>query len=349
MYSFYPGPSQTHEFLAYDLLQAHSSGLLSVNHRSTLGMELILDCKQAVKKYFDLPKNYEVYLLGSATECWETIAQSFPSHTFGFLSNGAFGKKWCDYTQKLVKQKPSHVVFDHNETPPIEQLPIADILCLTHCETSNGTELSNEFLTNARATFAGLICLDATSSMAGKSIPFAEVDITFASVQKCFGLPAGMAVMILSPNAIESVAKNDPNKHYNSLRFMGENFKLNQTPFTPNMLGIYLLKTHLERAESQLLVYSRLKSQAALWYTFLENHAHLKPLVNLSLVRSQTVIAVACDQPQVLHTIFDKTEKAGFQQGKGYGPWANNSFRIANFPAHSTDKIEALKTILLDV
>jgi phosphoserine aminotransferase len=48
-----------------------------------------------------------------------------------------------------------------------------------------------------------LIAVDATSSMAGVELDWQSADIWFASVQKCFGLPAGMAVMVCSPRALQ--------------------------------------------------------------------------------------------------------------------------------------------------
>jgi phosphoserine aminotransferase len=122
----------------------------------------------------------------------------------------------------------------------------ADVVCLTHNETSNGTHLKQWNTILAKYPDA-LIAVDATSSMAGVELDWQSADIWFASVQKCFGLPAGMAVMVCSPRALQYAESIGDRKYYNSLLFMNDNFKKYQTHYTPNVLEIYLLSKILEQ------------------------------------------------------------------------------------------------------
>jgi phosphoserine aminotransferase len=107
--------------------------------------------------------------------------------------------------------------------------------------------------------------------MAGVELDWQSADIWFASVQKCFGLPAGMAVMVCSPKALQYAEIIGDRKYYNSLLFMNDNFKKYQTHYTPNVLEIYLLSKILEQIPdiSETLLELKLKQKNGM--IFLKN------------------------------------------------------------------------------
>ncbi len=102
MLSFYPGPSKIYPQVKSFLNDAVESGILSVNHRSSVFQDL---CKKTVTELgikLEIPQDYSVYFVSSATECWEIISQSFIEKESTHLFNGSFGKKWFDITKKLI-------------------------------------------------------------------------------------------------------------------------------------------------------------------------------------------------------------------------------------------------------
>ncbi|MCU0355522.1 MAG: alanine--glyoxylate aminotransferase family protein, partial [Cytophagales bacterium] len=135
------------------------------------------------------------------------------------------------------------------------------------------------------------------------------------------------------------------NRFYNSFNFMRDNALKLQTHYTPNVLGIYLLMRVMEQVENASTIAIRLQKQAAAWYGFFDNHAILKPLVTNPAVRSDTVIAVTSDE-SIIRATKKRAETAGITLGNGYGTWKNNTFRIANFPAISTEEINSLMALL---
>jgi len=57
-------------------------------------------------------------------------------------------------------------------------------------------------------------------------------------VQKVFGLPAGLGVLILSPKAIEKEIRAKGEMAVNSFKFHAREFKrLSDGHYTPNVLG----------------------------------------------------------------------------------------------------------------
>lgn len=334
MITFYPGPSKIYPQVADYAAEACRSGIVSMNHRSPEFMAITEGAIRGVKAKMNVPDDYHVALVSSATECWEIVAQSLTRQTSLHPYSGAFGKKWMEYAHRL---KPMH------------QPDEADVLCIVQNETSNGTQVRMPVLAQFRREFPdALIAVDAVSSMAGIVLDWSLADVWFASVQKCFGLPAGLAVFIYSPRALARAEEIGENDHYNSLLFLHENFAKFQTPYTPNGLGIYLLNRVLEQVPPIADVDALTKKRAADWYAFFEQKMTDSPfhlLVSDPLQRSDTVIAVEGTETAI-STLKKEAKQAGILLGSGYGDWKNTTFRIANFPAISDEEIDTLKAFL---
>ena len=346
MITFYPGPSKVYPQIEQYLSDAYQSGILSVNHRSEPFMVMLKETIETMKLKLEIPAEYEIYFCSSATECWEIIAQSLVETKSLHVYNGAFGEKWMEYTQK-IKPASDGLFFDFNALPEISDIIAdqdSDVICLTHNETSNGTALPYSFFVDLRSQTEKVITVDATSSMAGVVFPWKDADVWYASVQKCFGLPAGLSVMVVSPKAVQQAEKIGERGHYNSLLFIRDNFLKFQTPYTPNALGIYLAGRVMHQVESLSLISGKVKKRAESWYRFL-SEAGFKILVENEEVRSDTVIAVAGEK-QNIAAIKKAAKENGILLGNGYGAWKETSFRIANFPAITPDEITRLKDFL---
>lgn len=347
MISFYPGPSRVYDGVPRWTAEAFRKGILSMNHRSEAFMSLVKETTALLQRKLRVPRDYTVLYVSSATECWEIIAQSLVDKASVHAYNGAFGEKWFRYTQKLVPSSRASV-FDFQKPLDVNSLDMrgADVLCLTHNETSNGTALSPHVLQESRTRFPdALIAVDATSSMAGVHLDFNLADVWFASVQKCFGLPAGLAVLLCSPRAVATAARLGKTNHYNSLPFQFEMIRKNQTTHTPNVLGIYLLNRSLAAAPSIRSIDAAIRKRAHAWVKFFSQHPSLSLLVADPAVRSATVFTVSAS-PASLSKLKVAAKRKGLLLGDGYGDWKPATFRIANFPAHKPSEISKLMAFL---
>ena len=348
MITFYPGPSKVYPQVGEYLQDAFTEGILSVNHRSAACMTLVKDAIALLHQKLNIPTDYHIYFVSSATESWEIIAQSLVATSSYHFFNGAFGKKWHEYTQKLGIQAFA-LPFDLNESPTMPRgIMPRTICCFTHNETSNGTTLQNAVLHEyqvLRQHQAVLLAVDATSSMGGVELDWLLADVWFASVQKCFGLPAGLGIMVCSPQAIQRATELEERAHYNSLLSIHENFLSYQTHYTPNVLGIYLLKRVMEQVDNISAVAAFTKTRAISWYKFIENQTSLQLLVTNNSLRSDTVITIK-GTPEAINSIKSKCLQQGITLGNGYGDWKDLTFRIANFPAIEALEIEKLKEVL---
>jgi phosphoserine aminotransferase len=349
MISFYPGPSKVWDSLPHYMHDAWQQGILSVNHRSAEFMEISRETLRLLHEKLEIPADYSILFTSSATECWEIIAQSVLGSSKSLhLYSGAFGEKWHEYTHKITHNAHAYS-FSPDELPAPAQLNIdqaTSLIALTHNETSNGSALPDSFMQELRSSYPEqLIAVDATSSMAGVRLPFASADIWYASVQKCFGLPAGLGLLICSPKAIDQARSMAEERHYNSLLFMLEKIADAQTPYTPNVLGIYLLMRSLQDRPGIEATADQLHKRYTDWLAFLEAYPALSLLIKNPVLRSRTVLTIE-SSPEKIEKLKKAAKAKGLYLGNGYGPWKGSTFRIANFPALREEEIQQLKDFL---
>jgi phosphoserine aminotransferase len=345
MITFYPGPSKVYEDVEGYLQDAFKSGILQQNHRSKPFMQLLRDTIDLLKQKLTVPAGYHVCFVSSATEAWEVVSQSLVRKQSTHIFNGAFGKKWASYASNI--HSVEKVNFGLNEETSLRTFG-GDVVCLTHNETSNGTQLADSQIVKLiqQLSSDAIVAVDATSSMAGLALPWQLGDVWFASVQKCFGLPAGMGVMIYSDKALNRAEAIADRKFYNSLLFIHENFSQFQTHYTPNVLGIYLFNRVLQALEPIEIVDAKIKKRAADLYHFFGQFSDYQLLVQNEAVQSATVLAIQSSEEKV-QSIKEKALQAGITLGNGYGEFKTNTFRIANFPAINNQEIEVLKRFFL--
>ncbi len=362
MINFNVGPSKVYPIIKDFLQEAYEKDILGIPHRSQEFMDMVKRTILLLKQKLQIPPQYTIIFASSATECWEMIAQSLVTSKSYHILNGAFGEKWYQYTHYLHRKAEKHL-FQINESLDIEhiqtfftfaerrsgkaELEDKAIICFTQNETSNGTQVPVEIIRKVQENFPKqLIAVDATSSMAGIAFAWRSADVWYASVQKCFGLPAGLALMILSEKAVARIHEIGENKHYNSLLKTCEQMQKFQTTHTPNVLGIYLLMRIMETSENIQEIDEKIQNRANSWYRFFEKNPYFTPLIYNESVRSSTVIALQ-GKPEHIATIKEKAKQAGFRLGNGYDKWQSNTFRIANFPAISEAEIRQLQDFFL--
>jgi phosphoserine aminotransferase len=341
MLSFYPGPSKLNSSVPEIIQQALESDILSYNHRNKQFVEVIEATVVALKSFLNVPIGYQILFVNSATECWQILSQSLIKKKSFHLYNGSFGERWHQFTNQLGKLSFCQE-FSLNSALPWVNANDADLICITHVETSNGSIVKDEHIKNIKESNPNaIIAVDATSSLGGQAIDISAADIWFASVQKCFGMPSGLAILICSDHAIEKAKFIDGNKHYNSLSRLASKMSLYQTNNTPNMLGIYVLGKLAMRQKNikQLAIETQKKSDEIKY--FFSNIASYKILIDDFTYQSDTVFAIKSLSANI-EFIKNKAKEHNILLGNGYGKWSEETFRIANFPAHNEDDLEHL-------
>lgn len=342
MLSFYPGPSKVYPQALDFIQEAFDQGIVSINHRSKRFENLLRATMEAMTASWEIPADYTIYFVSSATEAWEIVTQSLVVKKSAHFHNGAFGKKWGQYASQ-INPNTQLIAFGLNETlAENAHLLEADVdtVCLVQSETSNGT---GQQISRTDFPSDTLIAVDATSSMGGILLPWKEADVWLASVQKCLGIPAGLGIMICSPRTLARAHQLNKRIHYNDILLMEDNRKSFQTHYTPNVLSIYLMcrltQTLPSLREIDLETFRKLKLWEDFWAQQKQWDLHF--LVTEKALRLPTVLALSGPSHEIEH-IQAHCLAHGIELGKGYGEWRSNTVRIANFPSHTEADIQLL-------
>jgi phosphoserine aminotransferase len=344
MITFAPGPSKVYDSLPKYFQEAFEKGILSANHRSAVFMSLYQETETLMKEKLHVPEGYKLLFTSSATENWEIITQSLVQSASYHIFSGSFGKKWYDYAKYIEPLTIAHKI-EAEDTVDVESLSIGDefdVIAITQNETSNATQVSNQIIAAIASKYPEkMIAVDTTSSMGGIELDFEIADVWYASVQKCFGLPAGLGILLLSPKAISKVKEKGEKGRYNSLSFMLENAENYQTHYTPNVFGIYLLYRVLQDIPEIQHIDNKIRTRMRTLEDTIAHTSKLRMLIQNPDARSSTVLAIS-GREEFISEIKKEAEKNGMQLGSGYGPLKPTSFRIANFPAVNEEEFEKL-------
>ncbi len=323
----------------------------SISHRSKAFSQIYQHTEEQLKQLAGLPQDYRLFFTSSATEVWERMLQSAVVSDTLHLVNGAFSKRFFQVAQKLQYQAISVEVPPGNvvsmEGLPTEVMP--ELIGVTHNETSTGAQQPVKDLEILRTKYPeSLITVDAVSSFPVIDLPFYQIDALYFSVQKCFGLPAGLGGWLVNDRFIEKSKQLAPtgNTSYHGVDSFLEKHGKYQTPSTPNVLAIYLLSRVLEDMLEKGLERIRMESKykSAILYHLLESKQTIAPFVKDTKWRSETVIvSETMDQT---NNIIEKLNQKGLVVGSGYGGFKDQHIRIANFPTHSKEQVEMLVDLL---
>ena len=351
MTNFTPGPSQLY-FTAEDhAKKAFRDGIPSLSHRSKQFESIFQETTQGLRTLLNLPPDYTIVFTGSASEIWERIIQNLVDEKSFHLVNGAFSKRFFEIAQQLNKN-PEKAEVAHGQSFVESMVPAGiELIAITHNETSTGVSLSIPFVNSFRQkNQQALIAVDAVSSLPYPDFDYSKVDSVFFSVQKGFGLPAGLGVWMVNQRCIDKanqlLSKGLSIGSFHSLPSLHSHALKNQTPETPNVLGIYLLGKVVQDflLKGINTIRKETEYKAALLYQTLESHPLIKPFVGDKNNRSKTVIVADCG----LHTndLVTYLQARGLYPGEGYGGFKKEHLRFANFPTHSKEQFECLADAL---
>lgn len=349
---FTPGPSELYPTVYTHMTEALDRKIPVISHRSKLFQEVYLHATQGLRTLLKLPDHYQILFLSSATETWERILQNCVEHTSFHAVNGSFSKRFYEFSGELgLKGIKAEVPFGESFTADALNIPAeAEAICLTHNETSSGASMPVSEINKVRAKHKdALIFIDAVSSLPFPDFDYTKIDSVFFSVQKCFGLPAGLGVWILNDRCIEKakyVASKRSTGTYHTVESMLSKAVVNQTPETPNVLNIFLLGKVIEDMNKigAAEIRKSTERKAKLVYDYLFNSTNFEVFVKDETQRSQTTIVANTKlAPAEVNKLLAPFDMA---VGSGYGNYKEKQIRIANFPAHSEAQIEKLVTTL---
>lgn len=349
---FTPGPSQLFYSFQDHFKKAIREDIPSISHRSKQFIKVVEETTASLRTLLDLPEDYHLFYLNSANEAWDRIIQNLVIHSSHHFANGSFSKKFHDFAIQHGMESSVSQVSDGETYPDFAIPEKAELIGLCKNETSVGYTFTEEEIQQIRTENPEkLLALDVVSAAPALPVYFSSVDTAYLSVQKSFGMPAGLGLWIANERCIEKASKKSEavsTGSYRTLTNLKKFAEKDQTPETPNMLFIYILgkiaqdliSYGVKRMQNDIVYKSVLLNQT------IESHPSLEHFVSSVPHRSKsTIVAKAKNQKGLIQSL----EKKGMILGKGYGPHKEEHIRIANFPTHSKETIEMLCDFIKDL
>ncbi|MFK7900327.1 MAG: aminotransferase class V-fold PLP-dependent enzyme [Cyclobacteriaceae bacterium] len=351
---FTPGPTQLYPETDLFIQEALEKDVCSISHRSQAFKDIYKKTADNLRELINLPSDWHILFTGSASEVWERLLTNCCDKKSTHFVNGSFSKKFYQYALALGKDTTQHTV-DFGKGISLEGIETdsaTELVCLTHNETSAGTSTPVTEINKARDLFPNaLIAVDTVSSVPYPDYDYSKIDSLFFSVQKCFGLPAGLGVWVVNEKCIEKATSLQKKgkvigAHHDILELKKKAVN-NQTPSTPNVLTIFLLG----KVAGKMLAKggaNQLRKETEQKYDILcaaiEKHPAMSLFVEDEYFRSRTVVVA---NTSITPTDINAALKPlNMQVGAGYGDKKTTQIRIANFPAFSVEQVKELAEVL---
>ncbi|MFX1311392.1 MAG: pyridoxal-phosphate-dependent aminotransferase family protein [Promethearchaeota archaeon] len=349
---FTPGPVQVPERVLKELAKPNDT------HRSKPYSEMHQIAVEGLQKLL-YTKNECLIFTSSATGVMEACVRNLVKNDEKalFLSVGAFGDRWYNIGASNGKNSiKEEVEWGKAITPEFAQEAMNkdkySVVFIQANETSTGVYNPIDKVVPIIKDYGVLVCVDATSSMAGVKVEVDKlgIDVCLASVQKCFTLPPGLAVCSVSDAAFEKAEQvKNRGLYFDILEMKKRNAKY-QTPTTPPIPQIRGLTSQLdyilnkEGLERRFERHERLGKRTRIWVRDIS--LEMFPEKNYESNTVSTIKnSLNIDISKMLSMLLEK----GYRIVNGYGKLVDKTFRIGHMGEITLEDLEEMLKILTDI
>ena len=349
---FTPGPVYVPERVLNEMSKPNDT------HRSEPYSEMHQLAIEGLQKLL-YTKNECLLFTSSATGVMEATVRNLvkADEKALFFSIGAFGDRWFEIGQANGKNSVKQgVEWGKAITPAVVEDALSKdkyaAVFLQSNETSTGVYNPIEEIIPIIKDSGALVCVDATSSMAGVKLDVGKlnIDVCLASVQKCFALPPGLAVASISNAAYEKAAQVKNRGFYFDFITLQKKNKVNQTPNTPSIPQIRGLVAQLdyilnrEGLEKRFERHEQFGKRTRFWAR--DMNLEMFPEKGYESNTVSTIKnSLNIDYAEMVKIMLSK----GYRIVNGYGSLVNKTFRIGHMGEISLEELEEMLKILADV
>lgn len=337
---FIPGPTNIPDSVR------KACDMPTLDHRSPAFARLFRPAVEGVRRVLRMEEGEIIVIPSTGTGGWEAAITNTlsPGDTVLAARFGMFSHRWIDLCQR------HKLDVEIIETPWGEGAPLAALarvlradktghikaVLATHNETATGvkSDIAGIRAVLDAAAHPAMLFVDGVSSIGSMPFDFAGwgVDIAVAGSQKGFMLPAGLAILGLSPKAIMAMETARLSRTYFDFKDMLAAYARGGYPYTPAVGLIAGLAHSIDLLESEGLeaVYARhhrlaegVRRAVFAW--------GMTPYAASAELYSDTVTAVkvpeGCDGTALVQLA---ASKYGMAFGVGLGEVAGKVFRIGH-------------------
>jgi phosphoserine aminotransferase len=332
-------------------LATTGAAVMGTSHRQAPVKSLVGSIRAGLRDLFALPDGYEIALgNGGTTAFWDAATCCLVKHRALHLTYGEFSSRFAACTTGApYLQDPIVIEAPPGDAPEPVADPDADVIAWAHNETSTGVMVA---VRRPPASEHALVLIDATSAAAGLPVDVSDADAYYFAPQKGFASDGGLWLALLSPAALERVAKLDSGSRgvrwipdFLSLRIALENSTKDQTYNTPAIATLLLLADQLqwmlEQGGLEAMV-KRTTASSSHLYGWADEHELATPFVADPAKRSLVVGTIDFDQSVDAKALAATLRANGIVDVEPYRKLGANQLRIAMFPATDPDDVKAL-------
>ncbi|MDA8270144.1 MAG: phosphoserine transaminase [Actinomycetota bacterium] len=343
---FGSGPSKVRPE-AVEALAKVAKTYMGTSHRQATVKDMVGRLRTGLQDLFRLPDGYEIVLgNGGATCFWDIATFALIEKKSQHLSFGEFSSKFAAASKEApFLDEPDIIVSKPGTKPSIQVNPEVDLYALTHNETSTGVSMEIRRPDGA----SGIVAVDATSAAGGLRVDPFQFDAYYFAPQKVFASDGGLWVALLSPAAIERVARIAASKRWIpaslDLTIAIDNSRQNQTYNTPALATIFLMVQQLEwMLENGGLEFSasRCDQSSTFLYDWAERTGYTTPYVEDPADRSHVVGTIDFSDEVDAAKVAKILRENGVVDVEPYRKLGRNQLRVAMFPAVDPSDVEAL-------
>jgi phosphoserine aminotransferase len=341
------GPSKIRD-VQLARLASDGAAVLGTSHRQAPVKSLVARVRGGLRELFALPEGYEVVLgNGGASAFWDAAAFGIVEQRALHLTYGEFSSKFASVTAGApFLEQPIVVDAPAGSAPAPTSSPDADVIAWAHNETSTGVMVGVQRPADSEHA---LVVIDATSGAGGLPLDASQADVYYFAPQKSFGSDGGLWLALMSPAALERVARIEESDRwippFLSLTVALENSVKDQTNNTPAVATLFMLADQIEwmLAGGGLdWCVSRTGKSAAYLYGWAEAHSHATPFVSDPALRSFVVGTIDFDEAVDAAALAATLRANGIVDVEPYRKLGRKQLRVGMFPSIEPDDVRAL-------
>lgn len=331
------------------------------SHRSKECKTIHMDTIKRLKRFLGAEKSEVLLFPSSGSGIMEaSIRNSVPRGEKVLVAVvGAFGDRFKQVVESngrkavLLEYEPGKVVHPEELDAALQENPDVTAVTITHNETSTGVLNPLSELAKITKEHKKLLFVDAVSAMGGTDIQTNQwgIDVVFASSQKAFGVPPGVAVGVFSEEFLKT-AQNIKEKgwYFDVLKYVKYQNEKQGTPSTPpipQILGLNIVLRIIGQMGGKEKWLDMYKQRSEMIRNGVKEMG-LKTLAEKGF-ESPTITAVLTPEGVTGTQVYEAMRERNFELAKGYGAVKEKTFRIGNMGYIPREDIQEMLENLSEV
>ncbi|WP_410766999.1 pyridoxal-phosphate-dependent aminotransferase family protein [Haloferax sp. DFSO60] len=351
---YIPGPTEVRDDVIEEMAQP------MFGHRMDRMTDLYTTIVEDTKEFLGTDHNLMI-LTASGTEFWEASTLNLVDENILCTTCGSFSERHANVAERLGKNV-DRLEYEWGQAVKPEDVREVlessdkhyDVVSCVMNESSTGVRNPIEEIGDVVAEYPETyFVVDAVSALGGDYVDIDEhnIDVIFASTQKAFAMPPGLAVCVVSDEAYDREVTTDSASWYGGFQrafdYYDRKGQTHSTPAIPIMLAYrkqmkYMLdEGHKGRSDRHAEMAEYTRDWASQYFEMFPEEGY----------ESQTVACIENTHGiDVAGTIKQVNEEYDMAFSNGYGSvLGEKTFRIGHMGEHTVDSIKELTDAIEDV